>query len=189
MNALTFDRGTFSIPRPFFCAPRPRSFYTIFSSSTLSDQFILLTFPGREYAAADTRWGTADPTVVSLELLTVFGAAPLAAYIVYQIVKGDPTRYYWIIVLCTAELYGGYVVFYPGPRNPKHARAIKKLIYLLAGLLFSRKVDDVLSRMARRKPGSQHVERAPFLGLPCREFASLFPVDVTGLMCVLWHSS
>jgi len=39
----------------------------------------------------------------------VFGAAPLAAYIAYQIVKGDPTRYYWIIVLGTAELYGGYV--------------------------------------------------------------------------------
>jgi len=73
---------------------------------TLAD---FISCPGKEYAAADTRWGTADPTIVSLELLTVFGAAPLAAYIVYQIVKGDPTRYYWIIVLCTAELYGGYV--------------------------------------------------------------------------------
>lgn len=73
---------------------------------------------GREYAAADTRWGTADPTVVALELLTVFGAAPLAALVVYQIVKGDPTRYYWIIVLSTAELYGGCVVLYsPSPRG------------------------------------------------------------------------
>jgi len=64
---------------------------------------------GREYVAADTRWGTADPTVVSLELLTVFGAGPLAALIVYQIVKRDPARHYWIVVLSTAELYGGYV--------------------------------------------------------------------------------
>jgi len=73
---------------------------------------------GREYAAADIRWGTADPTVVALELLTVFGAAPLAAFMVYQVVKGDPTRYYWIIVLSTAELYGGYVVLYsPSPRG------------------------------------------------------------------------
>lgn len=48
--------------------------------------------------------------MVALELLTVFGAAPLAAFVVYQIVKGDPARYYWIIVLSTAELYGGYVV-------------------------------------------------------------------------------
>jgi len=54
-------------------------------------------------------WGTADPTIVSLELLRAFGAAPLAAsqhtYIVYQIVKGDPMRYYRVIVLCPAELY------------------------------------------------------------------------------------
>jgi hypothetical protein len=68
---------------------------------------------GREYAAADARWGTADSTVVSLELLTVFGAGPLAALIVYQIVKRDPARHYWIVVLSTAELYGGYVFLLP----------------------------------------------------------------------------
>jgi len=66
-----------------------------------------------EYAAADARWGTADPTVVSLELLTVFGAGPLAALIVYQIVKRDPARHYWIVVLSTAELYGGWMTFCP----------------------------------------------------------------------------
>ena len=65
---------------------------------------------GREYAAADSRWGTADPTVVSLELLTVLGAGPMAAFIVYQIVRRDPARHYWIVVLSTAELYGGYVL-------------------------------------------------------------------------------
>ncbi|KAH9985074.1 Emopamil-binding protein [Russula compacta] len=66
-----------------------------------------------EYAAADTRWGIADPTVVSLELLTVFGAGPLAALIVYQIVRRDPARHYWIIVLSTAEIYGGWMTFCP----------------------------------------------------------------------------
>lgn len=106
----------------------PRSFtYVLLSSSshighTLADEIICS--PGREYAAADTRWGTADPTVVSLELLTVFGAGPLAAYIVYQIVKGDPTRYYWIIVLCTAEIYGGYVF----PEAPLPPRAIRQAL-------------------------------------------------------------
>jgi EXPERA (EXPanded EBP superfamily) len=64
---------------------------------------------GREYATADIRWGAADPTVVALKLLTVFGPVPLSVLIVYQIVKGDPARYYWIIVLSTAKLYGGYV--------------------------------------------------------------------------------
>jgi EXPERA (EXPanded EBP superfamily) len=78
----------------------------------LIDCFGWLLYTGREYAAADARWGTADPTVVSLELLTVFGAGPLAALIVYQIVKRDPARHYWIVVLCTAELYGGYVFFF-----------------------------------------------------------------------------
>jgi hypothetical protein len=67
----------------------------------------------REYAAADSRWGTADPTVVSLELLTVLGAGPMAAFIVYQIVQRDPARHYWIIVLSTAELYGGWMTFCP----------------------------------------------------------------------------
>jgi hypothetical protein len=69
---------------------------------------------GESTPRPSARWGTADPTIVSLELLTVFGAGPLAAYIVYQIVKGDPRRYYWIIVLCTAELY---------PPTPTQAQA------------------------------------------------------------------
>lgn len=66
---------------------------------------------GREYAAADFRWGTADPTVVSLELLTVLGAGPLCCYILHLLAFSDPARHYWIVVLCTAELYGGLVVF------------------------------------------------------------------------------
>ena len=68
---------------------------------------------GKEYARADHRWGTADPTVVSLEILTVLGAGPMACYILYQIVNKDPARHYWIIVLSTAELYGGWMTFCP----------------------------------------------------------------------------
>ncbi|KAI0057795.1 Emopamil-binding protein [Artomyces pyxidatus] len=67
----------------------------------------------REYAAADARWGTADATVVSLELLTVLGAGPLALSIVRQIARGDPARHYWLVVLSTAELYGGWMTFCP----------------------------------------------------------------------------
>lgn len=62
---------------------------------------------GKEYAAADFRWGTADPTVVSLEILTVLGAGPLCCYILKQLVNDDPARHYWLVVLSTAELYGG----------------------------------------------------------------------------------
>ncbi|KAG6334254.1 hypothetical protein ID866_4829 [Astraeus odoratus] len=65
----------------------------------------------KEYARADVRWGIADPNIVSLEILTVFGVAPLCFYILKQLVKNDPARHYWIIVLCTAELYGGLMVW------------------------------------------------------------------------------
>lgn len=62
---------------------------------------------GKEYTRADARWGVSDPGVVSLEILTVLGAGSLCCYILRQLVKNDPARHYWIIVLCTAELYGG----------------------------------------------------------------------------------
>jgi hypothetical protein len=59
------------------------------------------------YAQADKRWGGADLTVVSLELLTVFGAGPLALYICAGISRRDYSVTFWMIVLATAELYGG----------------------------------------------------------------------------------
>ena len=64
---------------------------------------------GKEYALADFRWGVADPTVVSLELLTVFGVGTMCFYVLKQLVEDDPARHYWIIVLSTSELYGGCV--------------------------------------------------------------------------------
>jgi len=68
---------------------------------------------GKEYSLADFRWGVADSTIVSLEMLTVLGAGPICLYIVYQIIKRDPARHYWIVVLSTAELYGGWMTFCP----------------------------------------------------------------------------
>jgi len=67
----------------------------------------------KEYARADYRWGVSEPTVVSLELLTVFGAGPLSCYILYQLTRNDMVRHYWIVVLSTAELYGGWMTFCP----------------------------------------------------------------------------
>lgn len=45
--------------------------------------------------------------VISLELLTVFGTGPLAVYICYLIAKRDPRVHIWLLVIATAELYGG----------------------------------------------------------------------------------
>ena len=63
----------------------------------------------QEYAKADKRWGGADLTVISLELLTFFGAGPLAAYICELIRQRDPggKLWFWASVLATGELYGG----------------------------------------------------------------------------------
>jgi hypothetical protein len=67
------------------------------------------------YAKADRRWAGADLTVVSLELLTVLGAGPLALWICWGIARGDPMVGFWMVVLATGELYGGMFFFAPFP--------------------------------------------------------------------------
>jgi hypothetical protein len=67
----------------------------------------------RVYANADRRWGGADPVVISLELLTVLGAGPLAVLVAGGISKGWSMVGFWMVVLATAELYGGFITFCP----------------------------------------------------------------------------
>ncbi|KAJ6621854.1 Emopamil binding protein-domain-containing protein [Mycena sp. CBHHK59/15] len=89
----------------------------------------------KEYAAADFRWGTADPTVVSLEILTVLGAGPMCCYILKQLIADDPARHFWLIVLNTAELYGGWMTFCPewltGSPNLDTSNALFLWVYLV----------------------------------------------------------
>ncbi len=59
------------------------------------------------YAQADFRWGVADANVVSIELLTVLIAGPLAVYVAYLLAKRDRRASVWMIVLATGEIYGG----------------------------------------------------------------------------------
>ena len=68
----------------------------------------------QEYAKADKRWAGADLTVISLELLTVFAAGPLAAYICELIRRGDSggKLWFWASVLATGELYGGQLYIF-----------------------------------------------------------------------------
>ncbi|KAI0032563.1 Emopamil-binding protein [Vararia minispora EC-137] len=90
----------------------------------------------REYAAADFRWGVADPTVVALEILTVFGAGPMALYIAYQIAADDPARHYWIVVISTAELYGGWMTFCPEWLTGSPNLETSNFLYLWVYLFF-----------------------------------------------------
>ena len=48
---------------------------------------------GKEYAKADSRWGQSDPTIVSLEILTVFSNGPLTLILLHAILTDKPYRY------------------------------------------------------------------------------------------------
>ncbi|KAL8909006.1 MAG: hypothetical protein Q9207_000457 [Kuettlingeria erythrocarpa] len=73
----------------------------------------------QEYSHADIRWAGADPTVVSIELLTVLIAGPLAAYICFLLQKSSPSpserarTWFLMTVLATGEIYGGFMTFAP----------------------------------------------------------------------------
>ncbi|KAK4950552.1 hypothetical protein LTR66_013938 [Elasticomyces elasticus] len=67
----------------------------------------------REYARADARWAGTDLTVVSLELLTVFVAGPVAVGVCEGLRRGGEGVWVWIVGLAVGELYGGFMTFMP----------------------------------------------------------------------------
>jgi len=90
----------------------------------------------KEYARADFRWGYSDETVVSLEILTVLGAGPICCYILRQLIRDDPARHYWIVILSTAELYGGWMTFCPEWLNGSPNLDTSNPLYLWVYLFF-----------------------------------------------------
>ena len=114
----------------------------------------------QEYARADRRWGGADPTVISIELLTVLVDGPLALYVSDLIRRGagsarggalSGSLWWWGSVLAVAELYGGFMTFCPewltGSLNLDTSSFMKlyvsrahrgcRLIRLLVGAIYS----------------------------------------------------
>lgn len=90
------------------CRPRLRILFLIsllltLSSAPLTSLPICLV----PCYQADVRWGNSDPTVVSLEILTVVIGGPLSLYIAYLTAKNDMSRHPWLLMLCAGELYGG----------------------------------------------------------------------------------
>ncbi|XP_055473402.1 emopamil-binding protein-like [Psammomys obesus] len=67
----------------------------------------------KEYGKADARWLYFDPTIVSLEILTVVLDGFLALVLIYAIVKEKYYRHFVQISLCVCELYGGWMTFFP----------------------------------------------------------------------------
>lgn len=66
------------------------------------------------YARADARWAGVDLTVLSLEILTVLFGGSLAAVVCWDIARGSPRANLGMVVLATAELYGGEFFFFLG---------------------------------------------------------------------------
>lgn len=102
----------------------------------------------QEYAKADRRWGEADLNVISLEILTVFGAGPAAAYMCYLIAKISNTQdllskarldarlWFVAIALSSAELYGGAMTFEPEWLSANSSLAGDDPVYLWLYLVF-----------------------------------------------------
>ncbi|KAL8703234.1 MAG: hypothetical protein Q9201_003567 [Fulgogasparrea decipioides] len=75
----------------------------------------------QEYSRADARWANTDTTIISIELLTVFIAGPLALYICYLLQQPSKSgegnaanqKWFWMTVLATGEIYGGFMTFAP----------------------------------------------------------------------------
>ncbi|KAN0064612.1 asparagine-linked glycosylation protein [Thecaphora frezii] len=117
---------------------------------TLEGSFLYLSTQGRsvnssagffaltwqEYTKADSRWGVSEPNVVAIEWLTVLGAGPLAAYICYQMTVDDPSYHYWIVILSTAEIYGGFMTFAPEWLSGSRALDTSNWLYTWVYLAF-----------------------------------------------------
>lgn len=89
----------------------PFVYLSVYGTIKDSQQWIAL--PWKEYGKADKRWLVSDPTVVSLELLTVGFVAPLCVVLIYAICAKRHYRHWLQLVVCTCELYGGWMTFCP----------------------------------------------------------------------------
>ena len=61
---------------------------------------------------SDARWAVRDPNVISLEMLTVF-IGILCLVQVKGVLCRAPWRHPLQMIICTAELYGGWMTFCP----------------------------------------------------------------------------
>ena len=122
-NYLELPIPTSDYPHPaslttntvYFLGRSDRSYGSDFGSNVFAKLW-------QEYAKADKRWGGADLTIISLEILTVFIGGPLALYISELIRKGGGSPqggstsaklWFWGSLLATGELYGGFMTFAP----------------------------------------------------------------------------
>lgn len=108
---VTYTRGMHSTPMT------PVNISFLGDSKHLHGSFYGTSMTARlwqEYAKADKRWGGSDLSIASLELITVFVMAPLAVYVCHLLRRQQYTKArFWMVVVATGELYGGFMTFLP----------------------------------------------------------------------------
>ncbi|KAK4188233.1 putative Emopamil-binding protein-like protein [Podospora australis] len=86
------------------------------------------------YSKADRRWAGVDLGVLSIEIITVLFAGLMAVWVCVDIARKKERVYVSMIVLATAEIYGGYMTFMPewlsGSANLDTSNFMYKWIFL-----------------------------------------------------------
>ncbi|XP_011435279.2 emopamil-binding protein-like [Magallana gigas] len=117
-----------------FTSEGPFVYWSLVSTIQKSSHFTAQVW--KEYALADKRWGVSDPTIVSLEILTVFITGPLAVWLIFAILKDKSYRHFIQIFLCVCELYGGWMTFCPEWLTGSNNLRTNNFLYLWVYLVF-----------------------------------------------------
>lgn len=101
-------------------------FYDVIVHLTLEGPFVYMSLGGtvetsegplaelwKEYSKADSRWLVSDPTIVSIEILTVVLDSLLGVLLIHAVLQDKYYRHFLQITLCVCELYGGWMTFCP----------------------------------------------------------------------------
>ncbi len=82
-------------------------------TSTAAKSNTFLGHIWREYGRADARWAIRDANVISIEIATVTMGL-LCIVQIYGLIKRSNWRHVLQVIICVAELYGGWMTFAPG---------------------------------------------------------------------------
>ncbi|XP_026219316.1 emopamil-binding protein-like [Anabas testudineus] len=124
-------------------------FYDVIVHLTLEGPFVYMSLVGtvetsegplaelwREYGKADSRWLVSDPTIVSIEILTVVLDSLLAVLLIHAVRKDKYYRHFVQIALSVCELYGGWMTFCPDWLLGSPHLNVSNWLYLWVYLVF-----------------------------------------------------
>ncbi|KAK0040839.1 emopamil-binding protein [Biomphalaria pfeifferi] len=116
-----------------FLLEGPFVIFSLAGSVNASESTLSLLW--KEYGKADSRWLYSDPTIVSLEILTVVLDGLLCLVVIAGIMTKGYYRHFAQVVLCVCELYGGWMTFCPewlsGNKNLNTSSFLYLWIYLI----------------------------------------------------------